>query len=103
MYLVSVGVVIGSYWANTATLRAIAFRAHATNGSSILHELLSFDLTKITSPVDNGATLLLIHNYIGQLNYSKVNNFFNSVYPEVLYYYLFVLSGPLVDSCVSSR
>jgi E3 ubiquitin-protein ligase RNF139 len=66
MYLISVGIVFVSYWGNMTTMKAVIARSDAMGGSSILDEILSFDFSRILSSEDGGATLLLLHNYIGK-------------------------------------
>ncbi|KAL1137807.1 hypothetical protein AAG570_009503 [Ranatra chinensis] len=61
MYLISIGLVFGSYWGNTTTMKLVVASSEASD-SSVLEDLLSFDASRLS----NGCAMALLQNYLVQ-------------------------------------
>uniref|UniRef100_A0A1B6C141 RING-type domain-containing protein n=1 Tax=Clastoptera arizonana TaxID=38151 RepID=A0A1B6C141_9HEMI len=69
MYLISVGIVFVSYWANVSTMKAI-IAYMASTGGSVLEDILAINIDAIVD--QNSCIFILVQNYLiqGTLAYS---------------------------------
>lgn len=63
MYIISVGIVFLSYWANVSTMKSVVASASMTQ-SSVLENILSLNVEILSDP--NGCVYVLIQNYLVQ-------------------------------------
>ncbi|XP_075235024.1 TRC8 ring finger protein [Lycorma delicatula] len=63
MYIISVGIVFLSYWANVSTMKAVLASASVTQ-SSVLEDILSLNVEQLSDP--NGCVYVLLQNYVIQ-------------------------------------